>query len=823
MPDIRTVPCGGIAVGAALMAIACAALAQEPAPQQSTTGPKPPPAAAVPTFLQAAPGAVVASIPGVPVYLWRHGCGPTSVGMVLGYYAARGFPDLFTGDASTQTPSVSQSIASQGSGTVGSGTQLHYEDYALPDDSSSSTVIADRSTAYPTGCHASDSIADFMHTSWSSVGNFYGWSWSSDIQSAFASYVHLRNPAYIPHSTQYSMGSSLTWSVLTNEIANNRPMVFLVDSSGDGRTDHFVPIVGYSDGPPQQYACYDTWYTPLRWCQFRAMSSSYTWGVYLGWSFSLSTNTPPVMLPVSAKQTATNGTGLVTLTAAVADADHDTCQVEICFSTDGGQAWSNAWIRSATASSGSVTFSNAAPRQLSGIVTAAGTNTLTILWSTTNNPAIGLCTNTLVRFRAWDGTNWSPGAISAAFTANNTAPAAPQALASPTHAAGVWTTNRAVSTAWTTATDAGGNRVRGYGYVFTNAAAPPIAPPILLTTAVTATSPPLADGSNAWFAVRSMDSNGNWSANASLGPFLIDSTGPIYGALSRSPANVTVAGAGSVTIALQVTDATSGLGTNTPQLGFDVGAGYSGWTDMAPAGGTLWSVDTPASNWLALSGTALCYKVRGRDSAGNQTESTAQTNYRLTAVPASNGSIGASATGWYAVGATAAVQAVAATYYHFAGWGGDAIAAQSIQNPLVLVMDQPHTLSALFTASLAPLQTPEWWLAAHGLTNGAWGAMEMDDTDHDGVPNWQEWVADTDPTNPGSFFRLVGALTGTNGLRLNWQGGTAASQFVEFAPALQGTATVWTTVRTFAPPTPAVSGATLEGLTPGFYRVRANR
>ena len=35
-------------------------------------------------------------ISGVPYYLWRYGCGPTSVGMVAGYYALHGCIIIFT-------------------------------------------------------------------------------------------------------------------------------------------------------------------------------------------------------------------------------------------------------------------------------------------------------------------------------------------------------------------------------------------------------------------------------------------------------------------------------------------------------------------------------------------------------------------------------------------------------------------------------------------------------------------------------------------------------------------------------------------------------
>ena len=270
------------------------AFGQSPAPQQSTTGPIPPPSVGPVKVRLFDGGGTSRTISGVPAYMWRHGCGPTAVGMVLGYYDAHGFPALFPGDASTQTSSVSQGIASQGSGTKGSGAQLHYEEYALPMDDGQSSPLADCSATYPNGCHVSNSVADFMHTSWSLDGNFYGWSWSNMILPSFTSYAALRSPYYQPQGTSYYMGSSLTWSVLTNEIDNNRPMVFLVDSTGDGATDHFVTIVAYSDSPSQQYGCLDTWYSPIRWCNFRSMSSTYSWGVWGGWSFNLSAKTCPI-------------------------------------------------------------------------------------------------------------------------------------------------------------------------------------------------------------------------------------------------------------------------------------------------------------------------------------------------------------------------------------------------------------------------------------------------------------------------------------------------------------------------------------------------
>ena len=116
---------------------------------------------------EGAPGEVVIS--GVPGYTWRLGCGPAAVGMVVGYYDGHGWGELVSGDATSVTDAVKQMIASGAtSGRVG-----HYEDYSLPKETTSA-VLPDRSAAPAGDEHASDCIADFMHTSWSIEGLHYG-------------------------------------------------------------------------------------------------------------------------------------------------------------------------------------------------------------------------------------------------------------------------------------------------------------------------------------------------------------------------------------------------------------------------------------------------------------------------------------------------------------------------------------------------------------------------------------------------------------------------------------------------------------------------
>jgi len=270
-----------------------------PEPQQTTTGPTATEKIeSKDETLQpsAVGGGADITVLGVPAYAWRHGCGPTALGMIVGYWDGRGYDKLFDGDATTQTESVDQGMASQ------NGASGHYEDYSLPEDSYPNLEL-DRSEDPVGDEHISDSIADFMFTSWSIADNYYGWSWSNHITPAFTNYLQSRDSSYvaITNTYYYDYDSSLSWDVLTSEIDAQRPMIFLVDSNGDGYTDHFVTIVGYRvEGDTQYYGCLDTWYPyeTIRWEEFRGMSSSYAWGIWGGYSFDVEEiSKPPVIAP----------------------------------------------------------------------------------------------------------------------------------------------------------------------------------------------------------------------------------------------------------------------------------------------------------------------------------------------------------------------------------------------------------------------------------------------------------------------------------------------------------------------------------------------
>ncbi len=234
-------------------------------------------------------------IGGVPGYLWRHGCGPTAAGMVIGYWDANGFPLLIPGDALTQTNDVDQAIA------TGDGANTHYSDYSLPIDGSPNPVQPDLSEAPAGDEHASNCIGDFMHTSFSIDGLYYGWSYSDMIDNGMDEYVAWANTAYTAHYSStsiYREWGNFTWDDVKNEINAGRPFVILVDSDGNGGTDHFVTVVGWrDDGGNNQYGCLDTWapVASIRWEDFHPLTNGDAWGIHSATFFGIiSLNNPPV-------------------------------------------------------------------------------------------------------------------------------------------------------------------------------------------------------------------------------------------------------------------------------------------------------------------------------------------------------------------------------------------------------------------------------------------------------------------------------------------------------------------------------------------------
>ena len=140
------------------------------------------------------------------------------------------------------------------------------------------------------------------------------------------------------------------------------------------------------------------------------------------------------------------------------------------------------------------------------------------------------------------------------------------------------------------------------------------------------------------------------------------------------------------------------------------------------------------------------------------------TNYWLAAAAGPHGTVDV-ADAWQPAGATTQLTASADLYYHFTNWTGS---VTGTNNPLALLMDAPQAVQANFAENLAASNTPEWWLALHGWTSD-FDAAATRDAEPDGFFTWQEYIADTDPTNAASFPRLDLITTfGTNFPILDW-------------------------------------------------------
>ena len=246
--------------------------------EQSTTGPEPTAGTDIGGHqTRAAAIQLLSVIPGVPAYNWFRGCGPTSLAMVLAYYDSHGFPGIFPGDASSLTPAVQEAVAGSG----------HYNDYSLPLDYSPN-LMPDKSELPAGDEHSDNCIADYMFTSRSAYGNYWGWSWSSDICPAFQNYLN-QVGSYSGICNQFFF-ADFGWNSLMSEIDGQHPLMALVDTDGDNYTDHFITVTGYkTEGGINYYGCYHTWDQNLHWYEYRAMGSAYPWSVSRLFTFRLTT------------------------------------------------------------------------------------------------------------------------------------------------------------------------------------------------------------------------------------------------------------------------------------------------------------------------------------------------------------------------------------------------------------------------------------------------------------------------------------------------------------------------------------------------------
>lgn len=239
-------------------------------------------------------------IDGVPNYIWHCGCGPTTVGMMVGYWDSMRFNDLIGFDTSVQNADVDSMIASEG----------HILDYALypdglpeRDDSKDANPAIDASKI-GTPIHSDDCIADFMHTSWCAAGCRYGQTRNDMVAQGFMEYIDYISPSmtrpdgvivdkYVGTASEVT-ASYLTWSYLKDEVAAKHPMAFIVDINGDHKMDHLVAVIGYCQiGSARLYAFHSTWDDTIWWANFQLMEKNAYFGIYNGFEFNIVDTSQP--------------------------------------------------------------------------------------------------------------------------------------------------------------------------------------------------------------------------------------------------------------------------------------------------------------------------------------------------------------------------------------------------------------------------------------------------------------------------------------------------------------------------------------------------
>ena len=181
------------------------------------------------------------------------------------------------------------------------------------------------------------------------------------------------------------------------------------------------------------------------------------------------------------------------------------------------------------------------------------------------------------------------------------------------------------------------------------------------------------------------------------------------------------------------------------------------------------------------------------------------------------GSVDGSAPGPYIPGTTVALTAETNPYFSFGGWTGDVPAELAGNAAISLEMDQDRSVAAAFVEEKTSLGVPKWWLAQYGWSDD-FEAASITDHDGDGHAAWREFLAGTDPTNPGSHIRCTSIAITPAGLDIRWTSVAGKSYRIESANTPAGP---WVTVDSAIPADPPENGLILPspGSSPRFFRV----
>ncbi|QHI69425.1 hypothetical protein [Tichowtungia aerotolerans] len=94
------------------------------------------------------------------------------------------------------------------------------------------------------------------------------------------------------------------------------------------------------------------------------------------------------------------------------------------------------------------------------------------------------------------------------------------------------------------------------------------------------------------------------------------------------------------------------------------------------------------------------------------------------------------------------------------------------------------------------VKVPEEWMSQYGLATS--GVEDFIDSDGDGMDNYSEWKAGTDPLDAHSFFTCSASATAANGFGLHWAGQTGRTYRVDYSTNLTSVP-AFTTLRSGIP------------------------
>jgi hypothetical protein len=316
------------------------------------------------------------------------------------------------------------------------------------------------------------------------------------------------------------------------------------------------------------------------------------------------------VLSLAAAQ-ATNGSGIVTATGAFVDPDGENRTLTFSCSGDDGATWWAPRLSSVTFDHGVATLNTNA-----GVIAHSipfgeplyVTNRFTLQWNTrdpSNN--VQLAMRTLLRFTATDPSYASSTVLAAPFPVDNQPPTTP-ALQLFTIQPQTWSASRRLTFNWDTSDGA------GVGLLNTSVTLSRPGEGTNGATLVYATPPALlsldcdVDSTNWWLTVQARDLMGNTATNT-VGPFWIDATPPVAGALCVATNEGRFGGYIVVScvplVGSNFTDALSGI------------AGYTFVNATRP---DALPVSTSANrlDWSAIAwGVTNTFRVTATDRAGN--------------------------------------------------------------------------------------------------------------------------------------------------------------------------------------------------------------